>query len=30
MCIIRIKVDEAIKYTRVNIDGKRLRENIPI
>lgn len=22
MCITRIKVDEAIKYTRVNIDGK--------
>lgn len=21
MCITRIKVDEAIKYTRVNIDG---------
>lgn len=22
MCITRIKVDEAIKYTRVNVDGK--------
>lgn len=21
MCITRVKVDEAIKYTRVNIDG---------